>query len=543
MKLAGRLENLIPEYPVMLDTAIVGAGLCGLALARHLESQGRDFALFEARNRPGGRILSVTSETAGMALDLGPTWFWPDTQPRISRLVNDLGLASFPQHDTGEVLNLTDHDRRPDRLDMQNLHGGAYRIEGGMGALVEALRRTVPAEALHFGHVLTEAIDRRDHVALRFQYGDKAIDVQARHVVLAMPPRLVEEKVRFQPPLDGQVREAMRETHTWMSHQAKAVVGYEKPFWRADGHSGNAFVHHEHVVLGETFDACSADGAKAALGGFFALPAELRARLSSGMSMLVSSQLVQVFGTEAEKGEQHVQDWASEPFTCSTRDQTPPDNRPEYGHPSLRWPQWEGKLHFGGSETASYGGGYLEGALEAAARIQRGLNQAQAVARPQTPLGAAQNEIGLARFGEWVATQRSEAFARYRRQLQQNLATQIQERITQRAVLAAMEQVYSEALAVLEELPFNVTAEGRAELTPKVLAPFLGFNKALLDEVLLFNGSSCAISNFPAEHAISPQYLETIARDLAAAWREFALGVNALLAAKAQAVSAVAAAA
>jgi monoamine oxidase len=480
----------------MLETAIVGAGLCGLTLAHSLQAQGRDLALFEARNRLDGRILSVTSEIAGMALDLGATWFWPQTQPRISRLVNDLGLTPFPQHDTGEVLNLTITTRNPTPLKRPNLHGGAHRIEGGMSALVQALSRDFPVEALRFGHVLTAVLDHGDHVVLRFQCGEESTEIQARRVVLAMPPRLVEERVYFQPLLDGQVREAMRETHIWMADQAKVMIGYEQPFWRAEGHSGNAFVHHEHVVLGEIFDTCSANGDKAALGGFFALPAQLRAALRNGMSMLVSSQLVQAFGTDAEQGEQHIQDRASEPYTCSTGDQTPPDNHPEYGHPSLRWPQWDGKLHFGGSETASYGGGYLEGALEAAARIQRALNQVQTITRPETPMSATQTSI--ARFSEWASTQRSEA------------------------------------LAVLEELPFDVAAEGRAELTPKVLAPFLGFNKALLDEVMMFNRSSCAVSNFPNEHAVSPEYLETIARDLAAAWREFALGVNALLVAKAQ---------
>lgn len=521
----------------MLETAIVGAGLCGLALAHSLQAQGRPFALFEARNRLGGRILSVQSEAAGLALDLGPTWFWPDTQPRILKLVNDLGLRSFPQHDTGEVLNLTDHDKQPDAIERPNLHGGAHRIEGGMAALVEALSRDIPASALRFGHVLTAVFDQGDHVVLRFQCGEASVEIQARRVVLAMPPRLVEERVRFQPPLDGQVREAMRETYTWMADQAKALVAYEQPFWREAGHSGNAFVHHEHVVLGEIFDACNANGDQAALGGFFSLPLELRTSLRKGMAMLVSSQLVQVFGTDAERGEQHVQDWASEPYTCSSRDQTSPDNHPEYGHPSLRWPQWDHKLHFGGSETASYGGGYLEGALEAAARIQRALNQAQTISRPETGMSATQSS--LARFGEWVNTQHREAFERYRRQLHQNLASQRKEQLTQRAVLGAMEQVYSEALAMLGELPFDAAAagieQGRSELTAKVLAPFIGFNKALLDEVVLFNRSSCAISNFPDEHAISPEYLETIARDLAAAWREFAQGVNALLVARAQA--------
>ncbi len=309
---------------------------------------------------------------------------------------------------------------------------------------------------------------------------------------------------------------------------------------RGRTHSGNAVVNHEHVVLGEIFDACDADGDNAALGGVFSLPPQSRAALRKGMSMLISSQLVQVFGPEAENGEQHVHDWASEPYTCSTRDLTPPDHHPEYGHPSLRLPRWDGKLHFGGSETASYGGGYLEGALEAAARLQRSLSQAQTVTRLEPRTMTTQNETSLARFGEWVRAQRGEVFERYRRQLNRNLANQYKEQITQRAALAAMEQVYSEALAMLETLPFDAAAEGifqgQAELTAKVLAPFIGFNKALLDEVVSFNRSSCALSNFPDEHVISPEYLETIARDLAAAWREFANNVNTVLVAKAQAV-------
>jgi monoamine oxidase len=39
----------------------------------------------------------------------------------------------------------------------------------------------------------------------------------------------------------------------------------------------------------------------------------------------------------------------------------------------LAQPHWQGRLHFGGSETARQGGGYLEGALSAAARLRREL--------------------------------------------------------------------------------------------------------------------------------------------------------------------------
>ena len=45
-----------PEDRTMLDTLIVGAGLCGLSIAGRLQSAGRDFLLIDARPRAGGRF-------------------------------------------------------------------------------------------------------------------------------------------------------------------------------------------------------------------------------------------------------------------------------------------------------------------------------------------------------------------------------------------------------------------------------------------------------------------------------------------------------
>lgn len=513
----------------MLDTVIVGGGLCGLALARSLHEQGRTFALYEARLRLGGRILSVPCATAGMVLDLGPTWFWPDTQPRMARLAADLGLESFAQHDTGSVLRLTDHDKKPDSIRIANLHGGARRLAGGMAALVDALAASLPPDAIHLQQELVAVHDKGAHVKLLFRCGEVTTVVRARHAVLAIPPRLLDERVRFEPALDEATREAMRATPTWMADQAKAVVGYERPFWREAGASGNAFVEHEQVVLGEIFDACDADARHAALGGFFRLSPQFRASVHPvSMPMLISSQLVQVFGQQADHGEQHMQDWAAEPFTCSTLDRTPPDSHPEYGNPHLRRSLWRNKLFLGSSESAGYGGGYMEGALEAAARIQRAL---------ALDTGSATqfdgNEACLAQFSQGVAALRVGAIERYRQHLQRYLAAQAKEQLTQRALLDTVEQVYSEALDQLGALPFDTSSagvqRGRSDLTPGVLATFDGFNSSLLDEVMQFNRGSCAVSNFPAEHDPAGDYLDTIARDLAAAWREFAINVNSLL--------------
>ncbi len=351
----------------MLGTAIIGGGLSGLALAHNLQQQGQEFALFEARERFGGRILSVPGN--GMALDLGPSWYWPDTQPRIKCLIAALGLGSYSQHDQGTVLNLADPEKAPQPYSAgSGVHEGAQRLVDGMGSLVQALVDNLPAVDLHTAHVLIAVIEHGDHVELHFRCNEGVQKISARQVVLAVPPRVLAEHVRFEPPLDEAVRQSMSETYTWMADQAKVVVTYPEPFWRTAGLAGNAFVEHGQAVLYETFDACNAEADHAALGGFMALTPALRTSYQLGMPLLISSQLVQLFGMEADDGTQHVQDWATEVYTSSSLDQTPPARHPAYNDPALRDSFWKDKLYFCGSETAARAAGYMEGALEAAER-------------------------------------------------------------------------------------------------------------------------------------------------------------------------------
>jgi monoamine oxidase len=106
---------------------------------------------------------------------------------------------------------------------------------------------------------------------------------------------------------------------------------------------------------------------------------------------------------------------------------------------------------------------------------------------------------------------------------------------TQRALLATADQVYSEALACLDDLLPALAAgssevmQGRHALTTTLLAAFEGWNKGLLDAALKHNATSCALSNFPDEHQPDADMLRAITLDLAAAWREFALELNARL--------------
>lgn len=524
-------DNIISD--TILDVAIVGGGVSGLALADAMQQAGKSFALFEARERWGGRVLTETSQVNGGALDLGPTLFWPETQPHMRELVAKLDLGCFPQHDNGHVLQLNDPNQPPESLDIAGVHGGAYRVSGGMGALVSALVNRLPAHQLHLGHALTSLEEINDLVHLQFKTAQGMVTVYARKVVLSMPPRLIAEHISMQPALPQACIDAMRATHTWMADQAKALHAYPHAFWREAGHSGNAFSNHPQTVLAEVFDACDATGQQAALGGFLALQAESREAYRRSMPMLVESQFTQLFGKSALDGELHYQDWSAETYTCASLDVVPLTAAPVYGNPYLRQAWWGGKLLLSGAETASHAGGYLEGALEAALRIKRVLIASTSSVNAHAK---SDNQTSLQKLKQWVDEQRLLAEQRYRYHLNHMLSRQAQSQVTQRALLGTMEQIYEEALQQIESLPFQTkevaVEQGRLALTPDVLAAFSGFNRDMMETAMTFNRGSCAISNFPQEQAPDPDYLNVIQRDLSSAWRDFALSVNDVLLAK-----------
>lgn len=53
------------------DTLVIGAGAAGLAAASELASNGHQVTVLEARERPGGRILTDSETLAPLPIELG----------------------------------------------------------------------------------------------------------------------------------------------------------------------------------------------------------------------------------------------------------------------------------------------------------------------------------------------------------------------------------------------------------------------------------------------------------------------------------------
>ena len=349
-----------------VDVLVVGAGLAGLCAAHDVAAEGRSVLVLDARPRVGGRMMTVTSEDGGW-FDLGATWHWSD-QPEVKGLAVRLGIEAFPEPTEGSALHERSADAPP--LPVELLPDGdaaALRFHGGTEQLCARLADTLPEGAVALGEKVTAMADGGGPVVVTSEMDGATTTWTSRAVVVAVPPRLVVEDIRFTPVLPAALAELMEATPTWMGEAAKCVAVYGSPFWRAAGWSGSAF--SDAGPLDEVHDASVPDGA-GALWGFVALDADVRSLGPDERAPLVFEQLGRLFGPEAADPIQYFErDWSADPNTCERehRHVTPVP----YGHPSYAEPLWDARLAWAGTETEGAGGGHMEGAVRSGRRAAR----------------------------------------------------------------------------------------------------------------------------------------------------------------------------
>jgi len=356
---------------------VVGAGLSGLYASYLLQQSSHRVLLIEARDRIGGRVLSLAPDATGHRVDLGPSWFWPGMNQRIKKLVQQLGLESFPQQSRGAALVEGQDGKIYKHQNSWEQSPASYRIAGGTQSLVEAIRAQLDDSVNIKLQTQVRGMRLRPHaVELTLQDPSGEWMQLAAQVIVTVPPRLLAQDLALEPTWPDALLKGMRATPTWMAGQAKFVAAYPKAFWREAGLSGDGMSHRG--PMSEIHDASDGTGQAAALFGFVGASPSYRAGIGREvLQRQAIAQLVRLFGPEAAQPLwSAVQDWAQEPLTAAKDDLRPLSHHQMYQAAQL--PEaWAERLWLAGTEQSPNYGGYLEGALEAAeiavADLQRSL--------------------------------------------------------------------------------------------------------------------------------------------------------------------------
>lgn len=269
-----------------------------------------------------------------------------------------------------------------DASELSMLHVAFYFGAGGGFSVVTGTRGGGQDSRFHTGMQqlslgLAAELGSRicfNEVVIRIEQDDAGVRIvsetsqtTARYAIIAISPTLA-GRIRYQPPMPA-ARDGLMQRMP-MGTAIKMMLIYDKPFWREDGLSGFALTDHDVPQL--LYDNSPEDGSCGILLGFTeGLPARRwiaeppAARRAEAIRTAVAC-----FGEQAAHPTGFIdKSWTEEEFSrgCYAGTMTP-GTWTTFGH-AIRTPI--GRLHWAGTETATFWNGYVEGAIQAGERAAK----------------------------------------------------------------------------------------------------------------------------------------------------------------------------
>jgi len=373
----------IDTSPGMLGAAsntkkviIVGAGMSGLVAGYELVRAGHDVSILEARDRIGGRVLTIRSPFANNHFAEGGAARIKPSHNLTIGYANHFNLDLDPFYATsGDYINMSNGNREiiTNNTYLNTSYGSVLRkeymkIRGGSDLLPNAFSNSSTLNnKIYLGTPVTSIAQQNNSITVQTSNGNQFIADK----VLCTVPLTVLNKIQFTPSLSSEKQTAMNGGYRY-APSTRIYMQFQNRFWENESLSGWGNTDIPEEIWQPTWDLSGDTGV--IMSYLRWTPAENMDALSEQERIdYVLNRWENVFpGATNNLDSGTSQSWAQEEWSKGAwASPTSSQDAALANHIGLA----EGDIHFAG-EHASDDHGWMQGALVSGLRAANEINTA-----------------------------------------------------------------------------------------------------------------------------------------------------------------------